>query len=67
MVEVCNMASDDNFRVDYRSISIYGGWSKQKPKRRVSMYYLSAYCAALGLRLAEMLSVDFEAQESGLK
>lgn len=66
-IAVSKMASDDKFTCDYRAISLYGGWSRRKPERRLSLYYLSAYCAALGVELGQMLSTDMEREEEGLK
>lgn len=67
MAQLCSIVSDDSFVVDYRSISRYGGWSKIKYKKRVSVYYLTAYCVALGVSLGEMISNDFESQDGALK
>jgi hypothetical protein len=57
---LCELASDDSFKVNYRSISVYGGWSKKKYKRRCSLYYLAAFADALGVSVGEMLSNKFE-------
>ncbi len=61
---LCKLISDEGFTVSYRSISVYGGWSKKKYSRRVSLYYLAAFADGLGYSIGDLLSRDYQSEES---